>query len=60
VRQVIGFGYATSREGQNKGVYLNLHDFKELREDCMLIHHEEMVAILLHGFVASTKASEHV
>jgi hypothetical protein len=26
----------------------------------MLIHHGEMVAILLHGFVVSTEASEHV
>jgi hypothetical protein len=26
----------------------------------MLIHHGEMVAILLHGFVLSTKASKHV
>jgi hypothetical protein len=51
VRQVIGPGHATSHEGQNKGTYPNLHDFRELGEDCMLIHHEEMVAILLHGFV---------
>jgi hypothetical protein len=35
-------------------------DFRELCEDCMLIHHGEMVAILLHGFVPSTKALEHL
>jgi hypothetical protein len=60
VRQVIGLGHATSHEGQNKGTYPNLCDFRELREDCMLIHHGEMVAILLHGFIPSTKASEHL
>jgi hypothetical protein len=49
-----------SHKGQNKGRFPNLHDLKKIREDCMLIHHGEMVAILLHGFVASTKASEHV
>ncbi len=60
VQQVIGLGHATSHEGQNKETYPNLHDFRELHEDCMLIHHGKMVAILLHGFVASTEASEHV
>jgi hypothetical protein len=60
VRQVIGLGQATSHEGQNKGTYPNLRDFRELREDCMLIPHGEMVAILLHGFVPSTEASEHL
>ncbi|CAK9209268.1 unnamed protein product [Sphagnum troendelagicum] len=60
MRQVIGLGHATSHKGQNKGTYPNFHDFRELREDCMLIHHGEMVAILLHGFVASTEASEHI
>ncbi len=60
VRQVIGIGRTISDVGQNKGTYSNLHDFKELSEDCMLIYHGEMVAILLHGFVPSTKASEHL
>jgi hypothetical protein len=60
VCQVIRLGHATSHEGQNKGTYPNLRDFRELREDCMLIHHGEMVAILLHRFVPSTKASEHL
>jgi hypothetical protein len=60
MRQVIGLGHATSHEGQNKETYPNLRDFRELREDCMLIHHGEMVAILLHGFVPLTKALEHL
>ncbi|CAM6044136.1 unnamed protein product, partial [Sphagnum compactum] len=60
VRQVIGLGHTISDEGQNKGTYPNLRDFKELSEDCMLIYHGEMVAILLHGFVPSTEASEHL
>jgi hypothetical protein len=60
VRQVIGLRHATSHEEQNKGAYPNLHDFRELHEDCMLIHHGEMVAILLHRFVALTEALEHV
>jgi hypothetical protein len=60
VRPVIGLGHTISNEGQNKGTYPNLRDFKELSEDCMLIYHGEMVAILLHGFVPSTEASEHL
>jgi hypothetical protein len=60
VQKVIGLGHATSHEGQNKGRYPNLHHFKEIREDCMLIHHGEMVAILLHGFIALIETLEHV
>ncbi len=60
MRQVIGLGHVTSHKGQNKGMYHNLHDFRELREDYMLIHHGEMVAILLHRFIPLTEASEHV
>jgi hypothetical protein len=60
VQKVIGLGHATPHEGRNKGRYPNLHDLKKIREDCMLIHHGEMVAILLLGFIASTETSEHV
>lgn len=60
VRKVIGLGIATSPEGQNKGQYLILDDFKEIHENSMLIHHGEMMAIILHEFVPSTEVSEHV
>jgi hypothetical protein len=42
---VIGLGHTISDEGQNKGTYPNLRDFKELSEDYMFIYHGEMVAI---------------
>jgi hypothetical protein len=49
-----------SHEGENKGHYPILDDFIEICEDSMLIHHGEMMAIILHEFVSSTEASEHV
>jgi hypothetical protein len=60
VRKVIGLGIATSLEGENKGHYPILDDFIEICENSMLIHHGEMMAIILHKFVSSTKALEHV
>ncbi len=60
MQKVIRLRHATPHEGQNKGRYPNLHDFKKIREDYMLIHHGEIVAILLFGFVALMEASEHV
>ncbi|CAN5972234.1 unnamed protein product [Sphagnum jensenii] len=60
VRKVIGLGIATSPKGENKGHYPILDDFIEICEDSMLIHHGEMMAIILHEFVPSTKALEHV
>jgi hypothetical protein len=60
MRKVIGLGIATSPVEQNKGHYPILDDFTEIREDSMLIHHEEMIIIILHEFVPSSQASEHV
>jgi len=60
VWKVIGFGIATSHEGENKGHYPILDDFIEIYEHSMLIHHGEMMAIILHEFVSSTETSEHV
>ncbi|CAM6021606.1 unnamed protein product [Sphagnum balticum] len=60
VRKVIGMGIPTSSPKENKGHYLNLEDFQEIYEDCMLIHNGEMVATILHAFVPSIEASEHV
>jgi hypothetical protein len=53
-------GIPTSSPEENKGHYLNLEDFQEICEDSMLIHNGEMVAIILHAFVPSIEASEHV
>jgi hypothetical protein len=60
VRKVIGLGIPTSSQEKNKGHYPNLNDFQEIYEDSMLIHNGEMMAIILHGFVSSIEASEHV
>jgi hypothetical protein len=60
VRKVIGMGILTSSPEENKGHYPNLDDFQEIYEDSMLIHNGEMVTIILHAFVPSTEASEHV
>ncbi|CAK9255200.1 unnamed protein product [Sphagnum jensenii] len=60
VRKVIGLGIPTSSQEKNKGHYLNLDDFQEVYEDSMLIHHGEMMALILHGFVPSSEAPEHV
>jgi hypothetical protein len=60
VRKVIGLKIATSHEGQNKGCYSILDDFKKIHEDSMLIHHGEMMAIILHEFVPLAEVSEHV
>ncbi len=60
VRKVIGMSIATSSTEENKGHYPNFDDFQEIYEDSMLIHNGEMMAIILHAFVPSTKASEHV
>jgi hypothetical protein len=49
-----------SHQGQNKESDQILNDFHEILEDSMLIHHGEIVAIILHKFVATTKTSEHV
>ncbi len=53
-------GIPTSSLEENKGHYPNLEDFQEICEDSMLIHNGEMVAIILHAFVPSIEASEHV
>jgi hypothetical protein len=53
-------GITTSSPEENKGHYPNLDDFQEIYEDSMLIHNGEMMAIILHAFVPSTKALEHV
>jgi hypothetical protein len=53
-------GMATSSPEENKGHYPNLDDFQEIYRDSMLIHNGEMMAIILHAFVPSTEASEHV
>jgi hypothetical protein len=53
-------GIPTSSPKENKGHYLNLEDFQEICEDSMLIHNGEMVAIILHAFVLSIEASEHI
>jgi hypothetical protein len=53
-------GIPTSSPNENKGHYPNLKDFQEICEDSMLIHNGEMVAIILHAFVSSIEASEHV
>ncbi|CAN5970101.1 unnamed protein product, partial [Sphagnum jensenii] len=58
--KVTGLGIATSPEGENKGHYPILDNFIEICEDSMLIHHGEMMAIILHKFVSSTEASEYV
>jgi hypothetical protein len=58
--KVIGMGIPTSSLEENKGHYPNLEDFQEICEDSMLIHNGEMVAIILHAFVPSTEAAEHV
>jgi hypothetical protein len=60
MRKVIGMGIPTSSLEENKGHYPNLEDFQEICEDSMLIHNGEMVAIILHAFVLSIEASEHV
>ncbi|CAM6054105.1 unnamed protein product [Sphagnum tenellum] len=59
VQQVIGLEHTISDKGQNKGTYPNLRDLKELSEDCMLIYHGEMVAILLHGYQHPTKNAKN-
>jgi hypothetical protein len=43
--------------GQNKGRYPILDDFKEIHEDSILIHREEMMVIIFHEFLKPTKAS---
>jgi len=53
-------GILTSSPEENKGHYPNLKDFQEICEDSMLIHNGEMVAIILHAFVPSIEALEHV
>jgi hypothetical protein len=60
MHEVIGMGIATSSPEENKGHYPNLDNFQEIYEDSMLIHNGEMMAIILHAFVPSTEASEHV
>jgi transposase len=60
VRKVIGLGIPTSSQEENKGHYPNLDDFQEVYKDSMLIHHGEMMALILHGFVPSSEAPEHV
>jgi hypothetical protein len=60
VRKVTGTGIPTSSPKENKGHYPNLEDFQEICEDSMLIHNGEMVAIILHAFVPSIEASEHI
>ncbi len=60
VCKVIGMGIPTSSPEENKGHYPNLEDFQEICEDSMLIHNGEMVAIILHAFVRSTEAAEHI
>ncbi len=60
VRKVIGMGILASSPEENKGHYPNLEDFQEICEDSMLIHNGEMVAIILHAFIPSIEASEHV
>jgi hypothetical protein len=53
-------GMATSFQEENKGDYPNFEDFQKFYENSMLIHNGEMMAIILHAFVPSTEASEHV
>jgi hypothetical protein len=60
VREVIGIGIVTSSLEENKGHYPNLDDFQEIYKDSMLIHNREMMVIILHAFIPSTEASEHV
>jgi len=60
IQKVIGLEIATSPEGENKGHYPILDNFIKICEDSMLIHHWEMMAIILHEIVPSTEASEHV
>ncbi|CAM6073244.1 unnamed protein product [Sphagnum tenellum] len=60
VRKVIGLEITMSHEGENKGHYPILDDFIEIYEDSMLIHHREMMAIILHKFALSTETSKHV
>ncbi len=57
---IIGLRLATSYEGQNKGCYSILDDFKEIHEDFMLIHHGEMMVIILQKIVLCIKVLEHV
>ncbi|CAK9193439.1 unnamed protein product [Sphagnum troendelagicum] len=60
VRKVIGMGISTSSLEENKGHYPNLKDFQKICEDSMFIHNGEMMAIILHAFVPSIEASEHI
>jgi hypothetical protein len=60
LRKVIGLGIATSHERQKKGNYSILDEFQEIHEDSMLIHHGEMIAIILHELVLPTEVLEHV
>jgi hypothetical protein len=60
VRKVIGMSIPTSSPEENKGHYPNLEDFQEICENSMSIHNGEMMAIILHAFVPSIEASEHV
>jgi len=60
VRKVISLGIPTSSQEENKGHYSNFNDFQEVYENFMLIHHGEMMALILHGFVPSNEAPEHV
>jgi len=60
MQKKIGIGIVMSHQGQNKENYPIFNDFHEILEDSMLIHHGEMVAIILHKFVVMMKASKHV
>jgi hypothetical protein len=46
MRKVVGLGIPTSSQEENKGRYPNLDDFQEMYENFMLIHHEEMMALI--------------
>lgn len=60
MQKEIGIGLVMSHQGQNKENYLIFNDFHEILEDSVLIHHGEMVTIILHKFVVMTEASKHV
>jgi len=60
MQKVMGLGQPTSQERQNKESYPILDDFHDILEDSMLIYHGEMVVIVLHEFVATMKALEHI
>jgi hypothetical protein len=60
MQKVIGLGLTTSHEGQNKGNYPTLDDFHEILEDSILIHHGEIMSIILYECVPPTETTDHV